>query len=396
MINQTPNDFMVGRQPYYAKHKKSNKEAKKQNSQINSGVSNPQKQSITQKTQVEKMAPKQVIADVEMEQTTMPFDEDGMTYDDTPKTTSNKYKNALMGSLMTMAAIAMPAAVLLEDDSQAYYHSSQPKQENYEDVICNVDALAKGGKDDYVVEPEEIMQMLNFDGVEKLPKTERKAIYSIASVYARPINVNDPDARKKIIEEAQYIQKFVDKAVDQAADPENLNYSQKVKDYEQKYVSGNELVDNLDYSEISKYQKDVSVLRALLRGGISRIRRDDPNISEKFANECEKAQRTIDNIAARYKMNSHIVGNDNFDNSVTAKEIEGILDKTSLQDLSPEEQKSILSGALGSFKTINFMELKTDKDIKKTNQQVGKEVQKIQNAVDSAARKALLKKYNID
>ena len=61
--------------------------------------------------------------------------------------------------------------------------------------------------------------------------------------------------------------------------------NESMEEYQRDYISGDELVDCLDYSEISRYQKDVSVLRALLRGGFGRIKRDDPQRSEKFANE---------------------------------------------------------------------------------------------------------------
>lgn len=395
MINQTPNDSIIGRQPYFAKHKKANKKGKKNRPQAKQGVNKPQVQNAVSKMKPEKADLKPSVQEVKTE----PFEpvyEADVEYNEPQKPNNNKYRNALMGSLMAMAAITMPTVILLDEEPQEYYYHSEPQKEQFEDITCNVDALAKGGKDDYTVEPEEIMQALNFDGIECLPQTEQKAIKSIASVYAQPVNAHDPDARNKVIKQIQYMQRLIDNAINNSPNQPDPVTGERKKSYEEKYITGSELVDNLDYSEILKYQKDVSVLRALLRGGMSRIERNDPNVGEKFDAECEKAQKTIDHITHRYKMNSHIVGNDNYDNAVTAKEIEGVLDKSSLKELSPEEQKSILSGALGSFKTITFTELNNNNDIKKTNQRVGSELQRIQDMVDSEARKALLKKYNIN
>ena len=73
--------------------------------------------------------------------------------------------------------------------------------------------------------------------------------------------------------------------------------------------------------EICKYQKDVTVLKALLSGNFERIRRDDPERSEKFGKAIEDAQATIDAIAHKYEMNSRIVGNNDYDNIVTPKEM---------------------------------------------------------------------------
>lgn len=394
MINQTPNDSIIGRQPYFAKHKKSKNKGKKNRLQIQQGINKPQVQDTVSKVEPEKIAPKTLLEEVKLEPSIEQIYETDEVHYEAPK--NGKYKNVLMGSLMAMAAIAMPTVILLDEEPQEYYYFSEPQKEQFEDITCNVDALAKGGKDDYTVEPEEIMQVLNFDGMECLPKTEQKAIKSIASVYAQSVNVHDPDAKSKIVKQVQYMQKLIDNAINNSPNQPDPKTDERKKSYEEKYISSNEVVDNLDYSEILKYQKDVSVLRALLRGETSRIKRDDPMVAEKFDAECKRAQKTIDQIAGHYKMNARIVGNDNFDNIITANEIEGVLDKSSLNDLSPEEQKSILSTALGSFKPIMFGDLNNDKDIKKTNQRVGAELQKIQHIVDAEAQKTLCKKYNIN
>lgn len=171
--------------------------------------------------------------------------------------------------------------------------------------------------------------------------------------------------------------------------------NKSMAEYQRDFVTSGELTDCLDYSEICKYQKDVSVLKALLSGNFERIRRDDPDRSEKFGKAIEDAQATIDAIAHKYEMNSRIVGNNDYDNTVTPKEMVESLDLRSIEDLSKNEQNAILKKAMKGVKPFMFTELQDVDDIKKTNEQLCEKLQVIQNTVDADARKALCKKYGI-
>lgn len=171
--------------------------------------------------------------------------------------------------------------------------------------------------------------------------------------------------------------------------------NKSMEEYQRDFITCSELTDCLDYSEICKYQKDVTVLKALLSGNFERIRRDDPERSEKFGKAIEDAQATIDAIAHKYEMNSRIVGNNDYDNIVTPKEMIESLDLRSIEDLSKNEQNAILKKATKDVKPFMFSELQDIDDIKKTNQQLCERLQVIQNTVDADARKALCKKYGI-
>ena len=171
--------------------------------------------------------------------------------------------------------------------------------------------------------------------------------------------------------------------------------NKSMEEYQRDFITCSELTDCLDYSEICKYQKDVTVLKALLSGNFERIRRDDPERSEKFGKAIEDAQATIDAIAHKYEMNSRIVGNNDYDNIVTPKEMIESLDLRSIEDLSKNEQNAILKKATKGVKPFMFSELQDIDDIKKTNQQLCERLQVIQNTVDADARKALCKKYGI-
>lgn len=171
--------------------------------------------------------------------------------------------------------------------------------------------------------------------------------------------------------------------------------NKSMEEYKRDFVTSGELTDCLDYSEICKYQKDVTVLKALLSGNFERIRRDDPERSEKFGKAIEDAQATIDAIAHKYEMNSRIVGNNDYDNTVTPKEMIESLDLRSIEDLSENEQNAILKKAMKGVKSFMFSELQDVDDIKKTNEQLCEKLQVIQNTVDANARKALCKKYGI-
>lgn len=242
---------------------------------------------------------------------------------ETPEQTSKKshsYKNALMGSLMALATIAAPVAIMLDDNNDDYYYTT-----------------------------------------------------SSPFVYNNSTNGTEDSVP--------------------SYDKELSNKS--MEEYQRDFITCGELTDCLDYSKIKKYQKDVTVLNALLSGNFARIRRDDPERSEKFGKAIEEAQATIDKIAHKYEMNSRIVGNDDYDNTISREEMVGALDLSSIKDLSDKEQVSIVKKAMNNVKPFMFSELQDIDDIKKTNQQLCERLQVIQNTVDADARKALCKKYGI-
>lgn len=263
------------------------------------------------------------------------------TAEPTPKK-SRSYKNALMGSLMALATITAPVAIML-DDSDDYY-SDYPITTQSE-FTRTFDM----GEDDNTTVPSSYTT--GYDDDEDGEKTTPK-----------------------------YETEFS---------------NESMEEYVRDYISGNELVDCLDYSEISKYQKDVTVLRALLRNGFPRIRRDDPERSEKFGKAIDQAQATIDHITHRYKLNSQIVGNSDFDNSISKGEMISALDLKSIQDLPENEQIAILKKATKDVKPFMFSDLQDMDDIKRVNKQLCEVLQRIQNTVDADARKALCKKYGI-
>ncbi len=242
------------------------------------------------------------------------------TDEPTPKK-SRSYKNALMGSLMALATISAPVAIVLDDYNNDYYYHTTGSSSVYNDSTSGIED-------------------------------------SVPSY--------DKELSNKSMEE-----------------------------YQRDFITCNELTDCLDYSKLKKYQKDVTVLNALLGGSFERIRRDDPERSEKFGKAIEDAQATIDEIAHNYEMNSHIVGNDDYDNTISREEMVGALDLSSIKDLSDKEQIAIVKKAMKDAKPFMFSKLQDIDDVKETNQQLCEKLQVIQNTVDADARKALCKKYGI-
>lgn len=269
---------------------------------------------------------------------------------ETPKVEENEtpapkkersYKNALMGSLMALAALTAPVVIMLDDS------------------------------DDYGDYP--ITTQSEFTRTFDMEEDDNT---TVPSSYTTGYD-EDEDGKRTT---PKYKTEFS---------------NESMAEYARDYISGNELVNSLDYSEIGKYQKDVTVLRALLRNGFPKIRRDDPERSEKFGRAIDQAQATIDHIAHRYKLNSQIVGNSDFDNTVSKGEMISALDLKSIQDLPENEQVAILKKATKDVKPFMFSDLQDMDDIKRVNKQLGEVLQRIQNTVDADARKALCKKYGI-
>lgn len=279
----------------------------------------------------------------------------------------------------------------------------QPRQTRPADME-HLDYMPKAMRDEIKANQKEILpvaiETATVETPEEAPKKSHSyknalmgSLMALATIAA-PVTIalDDSDDYRSI----DYVSNGYTEQVDDSVPSYEKELSNKSQEeYKRDFITSSELTDCLDYSKINKYQKDVTVLKALLSGNFARIRRDDPERSEKFGKAIEDAQATIDKIAHKYEMNSRIVGNDNYDNTVSREEMVGALDLSSIKDLSDKEQGAIVKKAMKGVKPFMFSELNDMDDIKKTNQQLLEKLQEIQNTVDADARKALCKKYGI-
>lgn len=298
----------------------------------------------------------------------------------------NKTKNVLIGSLMALAAMSIPAIEIIDDKKpEQQYYTTTAFTPQTEQITCNPEALAKGGKDYSTVELEELMNLINFSSLEGIPKSEQNTIKNIAMANLTPVNVNLSNAKERIIKQIQNVQDWVDKsAKEYKTNPPKSEYEKKLE-YKSRYITGQDVAEQVDFSEIIKYQKDISLLKALIYGSTPKIDRRDYDSNEKFNQAIQNAQRTVDNITEKYKRHAKIAGNINLDNSLNHDEIMGLLDLSSLNGLPRNIQREIYNQAKSKCKTLYFGDVKNNQDIKEANNRTLKTVQKIQNILDSLA-----------
>lgn len=306
---------------------------------------------------------------------------------ETTENKTNKSKNMLVGSLIALATIGTPTAFYIDDnnnyenlDNTEIVESMPEEQE----IFCNPKALARGGEDDSVVELNELMNLLNFASADGLPESEIEALKTIAMANLTPIAANDTDAKEKITEQIQRVQDWIDNSANEyKINPPKSEYEKKIE-YNMKYVTDNEILSNVDVSELSKYQKDKTVLAALISGSRERIERSDADVIEKIEKQVRDAQTLVDNITEKYKRNAKIAGNTDFDNTLSKKELVNMLDLRSLDGLSAQERTKILKSAIKGYKPVMF-DVKNNADIKTTNKQLTQIVQNTQDKIDTQA-----------
>lgn len=315
------------------------------------------------------------------------------------KPESNKARNILIGSLMALASLAVPSVIALEQDKSAFdnYSSSivtnMNSQSETSGIECNPEALAKGGKDDSIVELREIMNLLDFKCLEGLPKSYAKSVASVALAQAIPVDINSEGAKEKIINQVKTLQKFIDKAAnDYLENPSKSPYEQMI-DYDNKYISPSEVLDRVDFSGLRKYQKDISVLRGLITYSVGRIGRRDADCAEKFEQEVAHAQSLVDNITKKYKLNSMVAGNYDYDGELTKKEILSLLNQDVLEGIPKDKQQEFLNNASQKYKTIYWGQVRDKKHYQNINKKVTKCVQEIQDKLDSQANNYRLNIY---
>lgn len=306
---------------------------------------------------------------------------------ETTENKTNKSKNMLVGSLIALATIGTPTAFYIDDngnyenlDNTEIVESMPEEQE----IICNPKALAKGGENDSIVELNELMNLLNFDSTNGLPKSEIESLKTIAMANLTPVSANDEDAKEKITQQIQRVQEWIDSSANEyKVNPPKSEFEKKIE-YNMKYVTDNEILSNVDVSELSKYQKDKTVLAALISGSRERIERSDADAIEKVEKQVEDAQKLVDAITDKYKRNAKIAGNTDFDNTLSKKELVNMLDLRSLEGLTKNEKTKILKSAIKGYKPVMF-DVRDNSDIKRTNKQLTQIVQNTQDKIDSQA-----------
>ena len=316
------------------------------------------------------------------------------------KKNSSKYTNALIGSLMGLSVLSIPTLEIIDGSGSNHYNNSTSYVEPKEEIICNPEKLAQGcGDDDSLVELKEIMNLIDFSGMAQLPEGTKKAILTVASAHVQPVYANDPDAKEKIIKQTQEIQQMVDKLIYKEVVNPDPTVEERLAEYRRNNITADDLFEFIDFSELQKYQKDISVLKAGLRNTIGYIPRKDFDSNERAEQAVENAQKFVDELTAKYKRYSKIAGNSDYDHILSKEELIGLLDQRSADGIDKKTKARILANATAGYKTIMFRDI-NDAQIKETNEKVCEEIQKAQDKFDNQANNYRLEqfkaKYGID
>ena len=314
---------------------------------------------------------------------------------------TSKVKNALVGSLMGLATIGLPTLTIIDAaDRKSFYNYNRHAEPIEEVITCNPEKLAQGcGDDDSLVELDEIMNLIDFSGMAQLPEGTKKAILTVASAHVQPVYANDPDAKEKIIKQTQEIQQMVDKLIYKEVVNPDPTVEERLAEYRRNNITADDLFEFIDFSELQKYQKDISVLKAGLRNTIGYIPRKDFDSNERAEQAVENAQKFVDELTAKYKRYSKIAGNSDYDHILSKEELIGLLDQRSADGIDKKTKARILANATAGYKTIMFRDI-NDAQIKETNEKVCEEIQKAQDKFDNQANNYRLEqfkaKYGID
>lgn len=298
---------------------------------------------------------------------------------------SNKTKNILLGSLIALAAISVPTIEYLDKPKNIEIdYQLSPNKEKTE-MICNPELIAKGGKNDSLVEIPEFLKLLNFSGMKNLPQSTQSAIEMIASAHYQPVMVSDAQAKEKLITQVEKIQKMVDNCIENSIKKPLKTHEQKLFEHNAKYISSVEIIDQVDFSEITKYQKDITVLKAILRNSVKPIKRDAFDCYEQEQKAINQAQISVNKIVEQYKKYAKIAGNTDYNNNLSTTELIDLLDKRSLDGIDKKTKKEIINKATTNYKPIIFDKIQDKKEIKEKNKQICEEVQKAQDILDFEA-----------
>ena len=309
----------------------------------------------------------------------------------------SRAKNILLSSLIALSALSIPAIEYADDYSPNAHSKVETKTVIDNSITCNPEIIAKGGEDDNIVEPEELINLLDFSHMQTISPDANTLVKTDIFSNLKPVDINSPDAKNKIVEQVQKAQAAIDHYSNKLAETPYVSFQEQQNAFNAKYITGDEFLDNVDFSELKRYQPDVTVLRALIRTNVPRIERNEAKVAEKYEKEVEKIQEFVNGITKKYELKSNIAGNDDFDEILSYDEFKSLLNTDCLHDLPKETKIKLLDNAMKNYHTIIIGDLKGKKDVKRKNQEIFIELQKIQNNLDAnayATQKAHFEKNN--
>ena len=304
-------------------------------------------------------------------------------------------RNILLGALVALGTISAPIVGTsymehrnneLNGVPMSGIYDSMTKEDST--IIENANELAQGGKRSDVLESQEFMKLLDYSKIQGFTKSTRKAIECMSKSMFLPVDMNAPDAPEQILKMVKDAQSSIDHLVEVEKKYPNKSYSQMCAEYAINNITDEEILDGVDMSELAYYQKDLTMVKAMINMTRDDIKRDDLDAVKKYDKEVKDAQSFVDNIVQRYKTRARVSGNYNGDEVLSKGELSTLLDYKVLKGLPDEIKLGIISKALKSYKPISLRYATDDEQVKLSEKKVQESRDKAQAIMNQWAHKA--------
>ena len=333
------------------------------------------------------------------EETPQEETEDIYTYDYYENIAKQEDRRALRqlitGALIGASLLSAPIALDKLDNEDDYLFNCSPRTEyvidNPQDQLIYdcANVLAKGGKDSTRLETKEFEQLIDYSKLNCIPhRATRETARIMTSAAYKPVDMNSPTAKKDLFSQIKSAQQAIDKIAEDYQKNPPKSYWEREIEYAQTYITDNEILDEVDFSELSLYQKDMTVLRSRIRMSNERIKRTDIDAEQKKQKQIEHAQRLVDSIVAKYKMKASVSGNYNADDEVSLGEFISLLNMQNLKDLPDEVRIGIIRKAVEQYKPVCARYATDKRQVDMANEKVEEARKKAQDILDRWAMKA--------
>ena len=301
-------------------------------------------------------------------------------------------RDTIGGALVALGIMTAPfvAANIVEDND--YMNGIVPTEhvltEDDMKILEKADSLAKGGKDSTVLEAHEFRKLIDFTPLDGMSKSARTGVEISSTASFLPINMNDYKSKEEILNQVKNSQYIVNHVAEDYKKNPPKSYREMRADYVINNITPEEIMENVDFSELQHYQKDITITKGIISFSLENIKRDDIDAFKKKEKATERAQKFVDGIVNKYKIRAKVSGNYNGDEVLSKGELASLLDTQCLQGLPDEIAFRIIAKALEGYNPMDIRYVTDDKQVERTNEKVEENRQKAQEKLNEWAIKA--------
>ena len=303
-------------------------------------------------------------------------------------------KNALAASLIGLASITAGGVLYATNNDRCetqnctYVDDTNTDTNELENELkyINPQLLAKGnGVDTTLIEPSELEILLDYGPLEGLPirtvNQVRETIYS----NLKNIEANDSDSKLEINNQIKNAQSFINGVAIDSYFSIRQFYTNDELEYLFNFVSGSEILNRINFTELRQYQEDLSMTKLLIRNSLSNIKRNDPICEEKVKKQVESSQKFIDRLVDNYKLQEKLIGNLDCNEQLTQKEFINLLDLSMLTGLEKNLAYTIIADAIGDYKPYTLRDNCNEDDVQELNKEIMAKLSEVQQYINNKA-----------